>query len=222
MRRAIALIGLGALVAAGGLVASWNALSASHHQSAAHASSSVAHASARPSAAAVEPSQDAGMAPTTLVIPSIGVKAKIEPVGVNSQGAMDMPVDPDDVGWYAPGPWPPHLSPGWPGQQGDAVIAGHYDWYIDPSNEATGTAPSVFAQLDQLAVGASVEIDFADGAQKQEWTVTDRETVPYDSHPAGLFSHSGTPTLSLVTCAGTWISAASTYSERLVVNATLA
>jgi hypothetical protein len=227
MRRAIALIGLGALVAAAGVLTSWKALAASHHQPAA----SARHAAAAPHAAAArakpspppgEPSPDAAEVPTTLVIPKIGVKTTIEPVGVDNQGAMMMPVNPENVGWLARGPWPPQPSPGWPGQQGDAVIAGHLDWYIDPGDAAKGTAPAVFAQLDQLAVGDSVEIDFADGTQKEMWTVTDQEVAPYDSHPAGLFSESGDPRLSLVTCAGVWNSAANTYSQRLIVNAKLA
>jgi hypothetical protein len=81
--------------------------------------------------------------------------------------------------------------------------------------------PSVFAKLGQLARGAAVEIVSDDGTQ-QTWTVTDMESVAYNSHPPQLFSRSGPPMLSLVTCAGSWSFTAGTYLQRLVGDATLA
>jgi Sortase domain len=78
--------------------------------------------------------------------------------------------------------------------------------------------PAVFAKLSTLAKGAAVEIVSAEGTQ-QTWTVTDTESVAYNSHPAHLFKRWGAPMLSLVTCAGSWSSTAGTYTQRLVVDA---
>ena len=45
------------------------------------------------------------------------------------------------------------------------------------------------------------------------------ENMPYTSHPEGLFDTSGTPRLSLITCAGGWDRNKKIYSERLIVRA---
>lgn len=148
--------------------------------------------------------------PRALHVPSIGVDAAIEPVGVDATGNMAVPVRPQDVAWYAPGTWP--------GQPGDAVIAGHLDWYRDPATRTGGSVPSVFARLAQLARGAQLVIVASDGST-QRWTVTDSRAVPYSSRPSGLFGRSGPATLSLVTCAGSWNAMATTYNQRLIVDA---
>lgn len=206
MRRAIALIGLGAaVIAASGILTLRGSLPASHPTAA------YWLRPAAPATALAASSRKPRSVPKTLVIPSIGVTASIEPVGVDGNGDMAVPVQPQDVAWYAPGPWP--------GQPGDAVIAGHLDWYADPATESGGTVPAVFAKLRTLARSASVEIVSADGT-RQTWTVTDTEFVAYNSHPARLFKRSGAPMLSLVTCAGSWSSTAATYTQRLVVDAT--
>src|SRR5579875_2441204 len=51
--------------------------------------------------------------PNRLRIPTIGLDARVESVGVTAQGTMGVPTDPQDVGWYAPGVRP--------GESGDAV-----------------------------------------------------------------------------------------------------
>ena len=60
--------------------------------------------------AAVEP-------PRRLTIPSIGVDAGSEYVGLTADGAMGVPKDPSKAAWYSLGPRP--------GEPGNAVVAGH-------------------------------------------------------------------------------------------------
>ncbi|HLH68118.1 MAG TPA: class F sortase [Candidatus Dormibacteraeota bacterium] len=140
--------------------------------------------------------------PAQLVIPKIGVRANVEEVGTDGHGDMGVPKDWHDVAWYAPGVVP--------GQPGDAVMAGHLDWY--------GGVKAVFWSLAQLQPGDMVRVVTKDGLTL-DFQVSDREKVPYTAHPAGLFATSGPPQLSLITCTGTWDTAKSVYLERLIVNA---
>jgi Sortase domain len=70
--------------------------------------------------------------PTRIVIPAIGVEARVVAVGLRADGAMEVP-DVDLAGWYRPGPRP--------GERGPAVIVGHVD---------SRSGPAVFYALNQL------------------------------------------------------------------------
>ena len=74
-----------------------------------------------------------------LLIPTIGVDAPIEPVGVLSNGALNVPQKNPwtGVGWYKNGPVP--------GQSGSAIIDGHLD--------RPRGVPAVFWNLNQLHTG---------------------------------------------------------------------
>src|SRR5438309_658887 len=61
--------------------------------------------------------------PVRLVIPAIQVDASVEQVGRTPDGAMDVPKESNDVGWYKLGFRP--------GEQGNAVMAGHLDTATD-------------------------------------------------------------------------------------------
>jgi sortase (surface protein transpeptidase) len=148
----------------------------------------------------VNPSQ--GLVPATLLIPSIGVSAHVEQVTVDAQHNMAAPEKPLDVGWYSPGPAP--------GQDGDAVIDGHLDWY--------GMPQAVFYNLSKLSPGSEIDVVLASG-KTVKFQVTDAVTVPYTAHPAGLFATTGPPRLSLITCAGGWDQGKSMYTQRLIVDA---
>jgi sortase (surface protein transpeptidase) len=142
--------------------------------------------------------------PARLAIPTLGVDAAVESVGVDGQGRMAVPSRPEDVGWYNQGPAP--------GESGDAVIDGHLDWW---------TGPAVFWKLDRLRVGDELTVTRADGSRLR-FVVDSMTSVPYDSRPPGLFTSSGMPSLSLVTCAGAWDRTRQTYTTRLLVHAALA
>lgn len=139
--------------------------------------------------------------PLRLRIPSIGVDAAVEQVGVDSTGSIGVPTQPMNVAWYAPGPAP--------GEPGDAVIDGHLDWYDTPR--------AVFSDLGRLRPGDAIEV--VSTRDTRRFTVTESRTYPYTAQPAGLFDTTGDPRLSLITCAGAWDSRHGTYAERLIVTA---
>lgn len=160
---------------------------------------------------AASPSQQAATpsdrhVPSTLSIDAIGVSATIEQVGVDKDGNMAIPANPHDVAWYEPGVAP--------GEHGNAVIDGHLDWY--------GMPQGPFYRLDQLKAGDEIDVNALDGTTFLFKVSGPATTVPADARPPGLFSKGGSPTLTLITCAGDWDPARQAYTERRLVNATLA
>jgi sortase (surface protein transpeptidase) len=116
---------------------------------------------------------------------------------------MATPSTPESVGWYRYGPVP--------GDPGDAVIDGHLD---------SATGPAVFWRLGRLRPGDEIVVDLP-GRGMRVFRVDGLTTVPYTAHPSGLFATSGTPRLSLITCAGPFDPLSRTYAQRLIVGATL-
>jgi sortase (surface protein transpeptidase) len=137
-----------------------------------------------------------------LVIPRIGVDAQIQPVGRDSTGAMASPSSLESVGWFNSGPSP--------GQPGDAVIDGHYGV----------SQPAVFRRLHLLRPGDQLDVIWPDG-RTVTFEVASSESVPASAHPPDVFSRTGPPRLSLITCSGTWDGSKATYSDRLIVTAML-
>ena len=143
--------------------------------------------------------------PSTLTIETIGVRATVEQVGVDGNGNMAIPADPHDLGWYAPGSAP--------GEHGNAVIDGHLDWY--------GMPQGPFRRLDALEGGDEVDVQAVDGTTFVFHVAGPATAVPANARPSGLFSTSGSPTLTLITCGGQWDASTHSYAERHLVNATL-
>ena len=71
--------------------------------------------------------------PVAVSIPRIGVQSTLVDLGLKTNGAMQVPDDPADAGWFSRGPTPGALGP--------AVIAGHVTW---------NGAPAVFHSLDTV------------------------------------------------------------------------
>jgi LPXTG-site transpeptidase (sortase) family protein len=140
--------------------------------------------------------------PARLTIAKLGVDAVVEAVGVDAQGRMATPSSPDKVAWYQPGATP--------GQSGDAVIDGHLD---------SVSGPAVFWHLDQLQAGDQILIATADKTTLR-FVVDATWTIDFDRPIDPLFTMSGAPTLSLITCHGSWDRGQATYSKRLIVHAT--
>ncbi|HKF17765.1 MAG TPA: class F sortase [Candidatus Dormibacteraeota bacterium] len=142
--------------------------------------------------------------PVRLRIPTINVDASVEQVGVDSQGRVAAPSKTDNVGWYKLGTAP--------GDAGNAVIDGHLDWY---------DGPAVFARLGKMKVGDQITIFRGDGTQVQ-FIVDATSVMPYDASTDAMFTKSGPPSLTLITCAGTWDRQRGTYLQRLVVHSSQA
>ena|SRR3989338_3774797 len=140
--------------------------------------------------------------PRKLLIPSIGVEAMIQEVGIDADGRMGIPSNFSDVAWYKLGPKP--------GEIGSATISGHLDTAID--------ANAVFIRLNELQIGDEIDV-IDEMGQKIVFRVT--ETAIYDDATAPLdkiFDRTGrVARLNLITCDGVWNQNVRNYDKRLVV-----
>lgn len=138
--------------------------------------------------------------PVRLVIPSIGVDAKVKSVGLTKEGDIATPGNFTDVAWYKYGPAP--------GRPGSAVMNGHLD-------NGLGLA-GVFSRLKDLKEGDDVIVNDAAG-QRLAFRVSAVRTYGLGEPAPEVFLSGAGPRLSLVTCDGVWNKAKKSYSERLVV-----
>ena len=139
--------------------------------------------------------------PTRLSIPAIGVGAPVESVPF-----LGLPSSASTVAWFQ--------TSSAPGEPGDAVFDGHLDW------PCLG-CPAIFWNLNKLNAGD--EILVGGGNASLRFVVDTMQLVPYDgTPPEWLYTSSGPPHITLITCAGAWISSQHTYTDRLLVRAKLA
>ena len=151
---------------------------------------------------AVGPADSQPQEPTGLTIPVIDIDhIDIQSVGVTNDGSMGLP-DFDAAGWYKFGPSP--------GSTGSAVVAGHIAF-----DNKTG----VFSQLDQLTVGDQIVVHYDSGDQEifevTETTYYDKASLP----TTNLFSRTGDPLLTLITCGGSFNPNLRSYQGNVVVGA---
>lgn len=144
-----------------------------------------------------------GPTPVGLTIESLGVDAPVGEYGVDNQGRMDVPDNITEVGWYKFGPSP--------GEDGSAVLAAHVD--------LAGPGRGLFYDLDELEPGDMVTVTYSDGSAA-DFEVFARSTylkteLPLDT----IFSRSGKPVLTLVTCGGGFSRSANSYDSNVVVYA---
>jgi sortase (surface protein transpeptidase) len=151
-------------------------------------------------AAAVAPSEvtEAGH----LRLPTLQVSAAVTEVGVRSDGALEVPEHPSQVGWWADG-----AAPG--DGRGSVVIDGHVD--------SARYGPGAFFRLRDLDEGDPIEIVTAAG-DRSTYTVTARRQFPKDELPwAEVFSQEGPERLVLVTCGGDFDRTRRSYTDNVVV-----
>jgi sortase A len=165
----------------------------------------VAYAPEEPLASATPPpsyAEDAAL-PARLVIPSLGVDARVEHVGVNARRNMSVPQSYLNAGWYRYGTLP--------GERGSAVINGHLD---------NGLAlPAVFSRLSELLPGDEMYVETEEG-KSLRFVVEETARYPSDEVPLDLiFNRNDIARLNLITCAGSWDKTEDTYDERLVAYA---
>ncbi|GAM15115.1 class F sortase [Mesobacillus selenatarsenatis] len=141
-----------------------------------------------------------GIIPATIEIPAINVKTRIEQVGTLKDGRMDVPKDPDNVGWYEPGTLP--------GAPGNAVLAGHVDDL---------TSPAIFYDLHKLKNGDKIMLTDTDG-QTLTFEVYDQKTFPrLDAPIEDIFGFTFASTLNLITCSGDYDPETTERAERTVI-----
>ncbi|HEU0000267.1 MAG TPA: class F sortase, partial [Ktedonobacteraceae bacterium] len=151
----------------------------------------------------------AAPAPTRLRIPSLQIDAPVISVGQTASGAMDAPTSKalhspywTSVFWYNEGPVP--------GQEGNAVIAGHVD--------RVGGDPAIFWSLDTLVPGDRISVL---NAQSKTLQFVVNRVVKYPANAPSqdvinaVFGPASGHHLNLITCSGVWTG--NGYDQRLVV-----
>jgi Sortase domain len=138
--------------------------------------------------------------PTTISIPAIGVHAQIVAVGLQTDGAMQVP-DPDQVGWYKLGPRP--------GEGGPAVLIGHVSY----------RRPAVFYHLRELRPGDEILIGQRGGATTR-FLVGRLEQHPKTALPTGrIWTKAKRPLLRLITCGGSLDRRTGHFRDNVIVYA---
>lgn len=139
--------------------------------------------------------------PKVLRIPKLSVVAKVESVGLDQQGKMDVPKEVADVGWYKLGFKP--------GEHGSAVM----DGYLDTK---TG-APAIFYNISQLLLEDEIIVEDEEG-KEFKFRVIKKASYPYNGFPLQeVFASNGKARLNLITCVGEWDKSSQNYSQRMVV-----
>lgn len=157
-----------------------------------------------PPPSAVTDSVVARVAPVSLRLPAIDVEASVSPLGLNTDGTVQVPADPDETGWFRRGPSP--------GQVGSAVILGHVDSLV---------GPAVFIGLRTLQAGDLVAVRLADGSVAR-FAVIKVRTYPNEQFPARkVYASHGYSGLQLVTCGGEYDSENGGYQSNVVVYTSL-
>jgi LPXTG-site transpeptidase (sortase) family protein len=139
--------------------------------------------------------------PIRLKIPDINVDSAIEYVGLTTDGIMDSPKAIENVAWFELGKRP--------GENGSAVIAGHYGW-----EDGKG---AVFNNLYKLQKGDKIYIE-DDKGTTISFVVQESKKYDPKADASDVFaSYDGKSHLNLITCMGAWDKTAGSYSERLIV-----
>ena len=142
--------------------------------------------------------------PTHILIPGIQVQAKIEVLEI-VDGALQDPSNGNDVAWYK--------ETSLPGAKGNAVLAGHLNWY--------GMPEAVFFAIDQLKEGDDIFV-LDQRCGTFHYVVEHAELVQVkDADMKEITGQSDDAILTLITCGGAWDPSISEYLQRTVVRAVL-
>lgn len=141
-------------------------------------------------------------APVSVEVPAVDIDADVVAVGAAEDGQMELPEDPNVVGWY-------RFGPAAGAGAGSVVIGGH----VDSRRYGLGQ----LARLADAEVGDEVVVRTNAGAVHQ-YTIVDVQRIPKTELPvADVFSRDGAERLLLITCAGDFDG--SHYSDNAIVTA---
>lgn len=144
--------------------------------------------------------------PLRIRIPKIKVNAPIGAVSVDLKGVLGTPPlsKPNLTGWYRYSPVP--------GEVGPSVINGHVN---------TRKGAAVFSRLSELAKGDKIYVYRSDG-KVTRFTVSGIEQVSKSAFPsARVYGNTSSAQLRLITCGGVYNKSNHSYSDNIVVYATL-
>ena len=147
--------------------------------------------------------------PRFLTIEKLGIyNARILAVGVTADGAMDVPVNIFDVGWY--------VGSNKPGEGGTVVIDGH---------NGGPNVHGVFKELPLLGANDTIKIERGDG-RTFTYKVVENVDIPLSSsneymETAFKSPEEGKESVTLISCTGEWSQVQYTYLSRQFVRAIL-
>ena len=148
--------------------------------------------------------------PRYLSIEKIGInKARVLPMGLNSKGELDTPINIFDVGWYE--------GSSKPGQGGTSIIDGH-----NGGPHVLG----VFKNTPTLVNGDIITIERGDGVVFR-YKVVENKEIPLSEADAYMrvaaeSPESGKESVTLISCTGEWSQQQRTYLSRQFTRAILA
>ncbi len=144
------------------------------------------------------------VAPVSIEIPSIGVVAPVQSLGVSPNGVMATPEDADVVGWYS--------MSARAGQPGNLVLSGHLD---------KGPSPAVFWNARKLRVNDVIMVRGGDDvvyryAIRSNTSYPTRE-VPIDE----ILRGSDDALFTIITCDGVFDRQTNDYRNRRIIRGQL-
>jgi hypothetical protein len=138
--------------------------------------------------------------PVTLRIPSIGVTSGFVSLGLEPDGALEVPQAADVVGWYRDAPAP--------GERGAAVVTAHVDWQH---------SRGVFHDLGRLQPGDDVTIERGDGVPVT-FRVSRVAEYPKEQFPTyDVYGSTDGAELRMITCGGRFDDTTHSYDHNIVV-----
>ncbi|MCC9204476.1 class F sortase [Arthrobacter sp. zg-Y769] len=141
--------------------------------------------------------------PVRVSVEGTGIELEVVPVGQEADGAMTLPDNHYQAGWYRYGP-----APG--SSRGAAVLAAH----VDSRTEALP-----IAGLDEVPAGTPVTVTRSDGSVLRYATENVQNIPKAALDDFNLFDRDGAPRLQLVTCGGKWLETAGDYEDNVVLTA---
>lgn len=142
-------------------------------------------------------------APVRVEVEGTGISLEVVPVGVEDNGAMTIPDNHYQAGWYKYGP-----APG--ADAGSSVLAAHVD---------SRTEQLPIAGLKDVPPGTIVTVTREDGSVQRYATEKVENIAKRSLDGHRLFDRTGEPRLKLVTCGGKWLEAEDDYEDNVVLTA---
>ncbi len=144
--------------------------------------------------------------PKKILIPSVGIDAFIQNVGVDQNKEVAVPNNIHIAGWF--------VDSVRPGSAGLSVIDGHIDGVTQDG--------AVFKTLPNVQKDAEISVVSGDGSIKNFRVISSR-TVPVEQAASVLFSQDPkvSSQLNLITCVGTFNTQTNRYADRIIVSAKL-
>lgn len=146
--------------------------------------------------------------PTRVRVDSVGIDAAVDATGVQPDGTVVIPRDAYRVGWYRFG-----SAPG--SAHGSAVLVGH----VDSRTQGRGA----LYPLRGVQVGDRVTVTVTSRSGDRRdltYRVVARQSINKQRMPfSELFTRTGDPRLTLITCGGAYLPDRGGYQDNLVVTA---